>query len=91
MGNGECQNCSERIQKFPLFFVENWPKEKVRQKLSQHTAELIGAPLSSAKNVTSSKPTVIAGLKNIAFFLKEIRKLNFSGNESPKKFRRPKI
>ena len=50
------------------FFDETWPKEKFRQKLSQHTAQLVFRRIEQKNSI--SKPALITGQKNIAFALK---------------------
>ena len=57
------------------FFDETWPKEKFRQKLSQHTAQLVFRRIE--QNNSISKPTLITGQKKYSFCSKISPKIDF--------------
>ena len=91
MGNDECRNFSEKIQKFQLFLTKT-SRENLLAKTITACRSTEGRLTDSCKNISISKLPVKAGLKNIPFNLQKIRKLNFFPYDSPKKnYRRPKV
>ena len=84
------KSVSKKTQKLPLFFRQKWPKKL--QKLSQHGAQLHGAPSNNAKTLAFQGFLYRQDSKIYPLSSKKSENWNFlSPITRRKKFRLPKI